>query len=263
MKLMTIVCSPTGGTKKAAQILAAQWDCERVDIDLLATAREATAAAANGCITPEDICIIAAPVFGGRIPAVATNALSRLKGNGALAVLVAVYGNRAYEDALLELRDTATNAGFVCVAGIAAVAEHSILRRFAEGRPDVQDNAQLAVFAEQIKAALSAASQVGKAAVLAVPGNHPYKEYKVIPTVPKAGRACTACGACAQECPAAAISPQAPRRADSAACISCMRCIAVCPKQARRVSPLLLKAAEAKLAKACAGRKENELFLAR
>ena len=61
-----------------------------------------------------------------------------MKGNQARAVLVCVYGNRAYEDTLIELKDVADKAGFVPAAAVATIAEHSIMHKFAAGRPDGQ-----------------------------------------------------------------------------------------------------------------------------
>lgn len=58
-----------------------------------------------------ELCVIAVPVYGGRVAATALQRLQRLKGNGSPAILVVVYGNRDYEDALLELRDTAVQLG--------------------------------------------------------------------------------------------------------------------------------------------------------
>ena len=45
--------------------------------------------------------MIAMPVFGGRIPAVAAEKLGELKGSGKKAVTLVVYGNRAYEEQML------------------------------------------------------------------------------------------------------------------------------------------------------------------
>ena len=58
------------------------------------------------------------------------------------AVAVVVYGNRDYDDALLELRDWCVAHGFVPVAGAAFIGEHSYSRPdrpIAGGRPDNPD----------------------------------------------------------------------------------------------------------------------------
>ena len=73
----------------------------------------------------EDLCIIGVPSFGGRVPAIALERIKALSGNNATAILITVYGNRAYEDTLIELEDTLIEKNFTCQAAIAAVAEHS------------------------------------------------------------------------------------------------------------------------------------------
>lgn len=254
MKLFKVYFSPTGGTKKVVDILSEQWDCEKVEIDL----SDASINFRDYEMGREDICIAAGPVYGGRIPLMASTNLRKLKGNGASAVVVAVYGNRAYEDALLEMKNNMQDAGFSCAAGIAALAEHSIARQFGAGRPDAEDEKQLVLFAEKIKESLGS-EDVGKE--LYIPGNNPYKEYKVMPMVPEVGETCIKCGKCAKLCPAGAISVENPLLTDKEKCISCMRCVAVCPEKARGLNPAMLGMLSEKLGKVCADRKENELFL--
>lgn len=67
--------------------------------------------------------LIAMPSFGGRAPAVAIERLKKNKGNGAKCTLVVVYGNRAYEDTLIEMEDAAKECGFSIFAAISSVAE--------------------------------------------------------------------------------------------------------------------------------------------
>ena len=181
-----------------------------------------------------------------------------MQGNKALAILIVVYGNRAYEDTLAELQDTLTEAGFSCAAAISAIAEHSIMRQFAAGRPDARDAAELASYADIIPSRMESGTL---SASLALPGNRPYKEYNGIPLKPQAGKSCAGCGLCAAKCPVGAIPAEDPSKTDTTACISCMRCITLCPHHARSVSKALLTASSLKLKKACSGRKKNELFL--
>ena len=253
MKLCKIMFSPTGGTKKVSDCVASGLEGDASALDLCDAAFDPAAAA----LTQDDVALIAVPSFGGRVPAVAAERLGRVRGNGASAVVVCVYGNRAYEDTLVELADLAQQAGFEVVAAIAAVAEHSIARQFATGRPDAQDAAQLAGFAEQIQRKLS----VADSSTPKIPGNRPYKNAGGAAMVPKATQACVACGACAAGCPVQAISAHDPKKVDKKACISCMRCVAVCAQGARKVSPVMLSAASLMLKKACAERKPCELFI--
>ena len=246
MRVFDIVFSPTGGTERASGYIANALEGETVAVDLTDSGLGFRTVA----MTKEDVAVIAVPSYGGRVPAVAAERLGMMRGNGAQAVLVCVYGNRAYEDA-------AKGAGFRVIAAVSAIAEHSIVRQFAAGRPDPQDAAQLAGFANQIQQKISA----GDASEPAIPGNRPYKKAGGAGMVPKATKECTACGACAAACPVGAIDKDDPKRVDKKTCISCMRCVAVCPWGARAVNPVMLSAAIKMLSKACSERKECELFI--
>ena len=255
MKVYEMIFSPTGGTKKAAGLFMDSFCRERTYIDL--TNRKADFSSFS--FDREDICVAAVPSYGGRVPEIAVSRLKQMKGNGARAVLLVVYGNREYEDTLLELSDVMEAAGFSPVAAVAAVAEHSIMHQFAAGRPDEDDEKELKGFAEAIRNSLEQGEDSPK---LHLPGNRPYKEYHGIPMKPKADKECVRCGICASMCPTGAIPEDNPMETKKGQCISCMRCIAVCPRKARSVSKVMLAASVQKLKKACSGRKKNQLFQA-
>lgn len=130
MKLYDIVFSPTGGTKKVADCLTDTLEGDVTTIDLTDSKQDFHAVS----LTKEDVAVISVPSYGGRVPAVAVERLGMVHGNDARTVLVCVYGNRAYEDTLVELEDAAKQAGFQVIAAVAAIAEHSIARQFAAGR---------------------------------------------------------------------------------------------------------------------------------
>ena len=132
-----IYFSPTGGTKKAAFYLAESLGKEVKEVDL-------SAPDFNGAeFKKDDLVIVAAPAFGGRIPALMAERLKCTAGKGAAAVTAAVYGNRAYEDALVELNDALEEQGFEPFASAAVLAEHSMVREVAAGRPDAKDHEEL------------------------------------------------------------------------------------------------------------------------
>lgn len=251
MKLYEIVFSPTGGTQRAADMLAKGIGGDAQTIDL------SDVNFGGASLTADDAAVIAVPSFGGRVPAVAVERLGKIAGNGAKAVLLCVYGNRAYEDTLAELADAAKAAGFAVVAAVAAIAEHSIARQFASGRPDADDERTLAAYGEQIRRKIDA----GDMHEPEIPGNRPYKKGGGAPMTPKADKNCVGCGVCARKCPVGAIDRADPAKVDGKACIACMRCVSVCPHGARKVSGVMLAAVGAMLSKACAGRKECELHI--
>lgn len=249
-----LIFSPTGGTKKAADILCGVLDSTKTVIDLTDRKWDNE----TQTFSPEDLCLIAVPSYGGRVPGIAAKRIGQFSGNGAKAVLVVVIGNRAYDDTMLELKELAANAGFTPVAAVCANAEHSIMRQFGTGRPDAQDRDELISFAAQIKAHLNKE----EFSDLAVPGKKPYVAYSGVPMKPSASRKCTGCGACAAACPVGAIPKDAPNKTDNSVCISCMRCVTVCPAHARRLNPVMAAAGALAMKKALSGRKNNELYLA-
>ncbi len=254
MSVYNLIFSPTGGVKRVADIFTHSFCSGHTAIDLTARSKDFSSFAFH----KEDVCIVSVPSYGGRVPDAARTRLRQMKGNDASAILIVVYGNRAYDDTLTELQDTLTDSGFSCIGAITAIAEHSIMRQFASGRPDTRDEKELAEFARTVRSRMSSDTGSDR---LHLPGNRPYREYGGVPMKPQTKKSCTRCGFCAEKCPVGAIDSNDPSRTDTDRCISCMRCIAICPKNARSVSKALLAAGSIKLKKVCSDYKKNELFL--
>ena len=121
MKLYNIVFSPTGGTKKVSALLTGVLEGQVTSVDLTDSKQDFHTVP----LTQEDVAVISVPSYGGRVPVVAVERLTRLNGQGARAVLVCVYGNRAYEDTLVELEDAAKQAGFRVIAAVLVFLLHT------------------------------------------------------------------------------------------------------------------------------------------
>jgi ferredoxin len=221
------------------------------------------------CAPPRHaLALIGAPVYAGRIPPDMRARFRRLKGNGALAVVVVVYGNRAYEDALLELRDMATDAGFRPIAAGAFIGEHSYSQKstpIALGRPDAEDLAKAMAFGRQIRSKVESLSPADAAIPIPVPGNFPYKESGSPSAIaPDRDMAlCAGCGLCIPACPTAAISLREAMHTEAALCIRCCACVRACPTGALQLNAPKIMQFREYLTANCGARREPETYLGR
>ena len=246
-----VVFSPTGTSLDVARTIGEALSPEFEVVDLCE--REG----GESAFGPDDTCVFSVPCYGGRIPKTAAERIARVRGDGTPAIVCVTFGNRAFEDALLELADLVGERGFKVVAGCAAVTEHNIMHVFGAGRPDASDREQLRGFAADVaqKLADNDDSQPD------IPGNRPYKTWGGM-SVPIEfdAETCTDCGLCVRRCPVGAIS-KAAWPADQDACIACMRCIHECPTGSRRFPKERLAGMVERLGPACESPKENAFFV--
>lgn len=254
-----IYFSPTGTTKRVLEGIAAGLHPEtalHLDLTLPEAGRRAWPA------VDAPVALIGAPVYGGRLPVDAAQRLRRIRAGGVPAVLVVVYGNRAFEDALVELRDIAVECGFVPVAAAAFIGEHSYAtaaQPIAWGRPDAADVAHAVAFGRQVREKLSS----GTAPPLHVPGNVPYKvwRHKPGPVPATDAELCTLCGQCAAVCPTGAVTVDEAVTTDAQLCIACCACTRACPVAARVMDDPRVRKTAAWLFENYSDRKEPEVFL--
>ena len=197
----------------------------------------------------DGLAIFGIPVYGGRVPLTALERLRRFHGENTPAAVVVVYGNREFEDALLELKDTVAASGFVPFAGGAFIGEHSFSNEktpIAHGRPDAADIEQARLFGVKIQERIEALSGPAKADEVEIPGDFPYKKRGAGRNISPATleKVCTTCGTCASVCPTGAVTVAERVITNTDGCILCSACIKSCPTGARVwESPDIQKAA--------------------
>lgn len=245
------VFSPTGGTLKIARAICRGTGLAGTEVDLCTEPEPRE-------IGPDTLVVAAMPVYENRIREVALRRLGQLRGKNGPAVAVVVYGNRDYGDALPELSDALQESGYTVGAAAAFVAEHSIIRSIAAGRPDAEDLKQAEAFGAQAAAKIKAQDTLQN---VPVPGDPDYKNKKRGTGVrPLTDENCVSCGVCAQACPVNAIPLDQPNTTTDA-CIGCMRCISVCPQRARKIPASTEQWLTAYLQEKAANVRQPEIFL--
>ena len=247
--------SPTETSKKGVLAMAQAFTArpEIHDVTLPAEKREPVT------LSSEDFAVFGAPVYAGRIYRGALERMDHIRGQQTPCIVTVTYGNRDYDDALLELVDFVRAHGFLVVGAAALIGEHTY-GDIQKGRPNEEDLAQDLLFAQQIRYK----EEAGQYLLTEVPGNRPYihgeqggggGRFR-----PLTGEGCVKCGVCIRDCPEGAIDPKDCTIVDDSKCIACFRCIRNCPKGAKHmnVEPYLTFAKDftAKLAQ----RKENRYF---
>lgn len=270
-RVVALYFSPTHTTRKTVEAIAA-GAVSKIGTDTYTRINITTPVQRK--VTPTfgegDLVIFGVPVYIGRVPNLMRDFIASIKGDGAIGVPVAVYGNRAFDDALIELRDIMQGNGFRCVASGAFIGEHSFSYILGGGRPDAADLQTAKAFGEEIAAKILAGEEL--ALEVKVPGNpYPYKFYnaksssnssidirKVKPeTDPEK---CTSCGLCAMLCPMGAIDP-ANCALVPGICIKCGACIKMCRPKAKYFSdPTYLEHKEILEKNFTHPRKEPEIF---
>ena len=191
-----------------------------------------------------DLVVFGTPVYAGRVPNVLLPFLQeKIVGGGALAVPVVLFGNRAYDDALMELRNILAADGLHPVAAAAFVGEHSFSRTLGQGRPNENDEALMDEFAAKT-ADLVRRLPAAPEKPVAVGGQEPLRPYytprdragnpiNILKVKPKTDMTrCGGCGLCAEMCPMGSIDPT-DVSAVRGICIKCCACVKGCPTGAK------------------------------
>ncbi len=217
----------------------------------------------------EDLVLVGVPVYAGRVPNVLLEYLNSISGNGALAIAVVVYGNRDYDDALIELKDILAAHEFTVIAGAAFIGEHSFSKMLGANRPDEKDMMMVDYFANKIFAKISS-SDVFQS--VGVKGNIPYRKYYVPKDRndepvndfrmirPQTNDDCIDCKLCVEMCPMGSIDFEDVSQINGI-CIKCCACIKKCPTQAKYIDDENYLKHQHELEAAFTDRREPELFI--
>lgn len=220
-----IYFSPTYTSKKSAVSIARGLEGELSEIDLTLTEN-----VSEMTFTRHDVVIFGFPVYGGRILHEALERLKGIKGDHTSCVITVTYGNRHYDDALLELFDVVKEQGFIPIAGATLVGEHTY-GHIQVGRPNHDDLYRNELFGSLVRLKL----KDDNFSFVSVPGKYPYKEGGTGGKFrPETNEQCNHCGICVNMCPTGAIYKDDCQTIDNN-CIACFRCIRICPLHAKNM----------------------------
>lgn len=210
-----------------------------------------------------DVVIVGVPTYAGRVPNLLLSYMQGFRAEGTRAILVCTFGNRHFDDCLLELYDLMQNAGAEIVCAGAFAAAHSFSRTLGAGRPDRADREDILAFSDRAAKALRNGDRLPRPEreiggyFRPVDRKGAYIDFvKIKPETDAA--LCTDCKICVGLCPLGAIHFDDVATVDK--CMKCCACIKGCPEGAKYFSHAGYLYHKEELEAMYADRKDNRLF---
>ncbi len=184
-----------------------------------------------------DLVIFGTPTYAGRIPNKILPFVQTLfQGNGAFALPMVTFGNRSFDNSLVELAEELKKNNFHILAAGACACKHAFAQ-IGNGRPNSDDEKHREAFCAAVADKVFTASQ--PLPEIAIKGNsdltgyyvplgldgQPAKFLKAKPVTDPAK--CDSCGTCADLCPMGSIEKEEPANVPGI-CIKCHACVTHC-----------------------------------
>ena len=236
MRIQLITFSATGTTNRIAEAFAEGVGGEAQHVDLTAPENRTKPIAVNA-----ELVVLAAPVYGERIPSLYWNAIDQLEGRDTPLVGLAVYGNIGFGIGLVQFADYAKTHGFRLVGLGAFVGEHSYSNETLDvgyGRPDAGDLQDASGFGKLMREKLICGDfsypDIPKPGIPKFVTKFPDAGTRLLIKQPSVDHAlCVNCGICVSACPVAAIDAETLVITEKN-CLRCYACVKKCLKNARR-----------------------------
>ncbi|MDR0571187.1 MAG: EFR1 family ferrodoxin [Clostridiales Family XIII bacterium] len=241
-KIVAAFFSPTGNTAQIVMTVAKGLSSE-LALPILRINMTQPGVRKGVTLIPENsVLVMGFPVYAGRLPNLLLEYVSKLKGENVTGVPVVTYGNRNYDDGLMELRNVMENCGIKTVGAGAFVGEHSFSRLLAKGRPDMDDLRLAEELGRKAAAKINAGWKHERP--IEVEGQEPIRPYyqprdrngnaiDIRKVKPKTDAAtCVKCKLCAANCPMGSIDPENVFET-AGICIKCCACEKNCPTGAK------------------------------
>lgn len=236
-RIKGIYFSPAGSTREVVALMAERLS-ERLGVPCeLASYTLPHEREAWQPIAADELVVWGSPVYAGRLPNKMLDFVrSHIMGQGNMAVPVALFGGRNYDNAVSEMCQILREGGMVPVAAAAVVARHVFSQTLQQGRPNEADREEIRAFCDRISLQPHDGLAVpgeGLQAPYYVPKKEDGTPAKFLKALPQfAADRCEGCGRCAESCPTGCLSMREGRPMAEGVCIKCQACVRICPAKA-------------------------------